>query len=93
MVTTVKLSDKAKFKLDKLQAEIFIHLSKNLSKQQLLEKIIDISVESKKMLLSKLVLEVKYPLKKKDIQILMSISKNWGVKTREEDLDRKLYGE
>jgi len=93
MVTTVKLSNKAKFKLDKLQAEIFLSSSKNLSKQQLLEKIIDLSIKSKDKLLAELTQEIKYPLTKKDIQTLLLGSQNWGVETKEEDLDKILYGE
>lgn len=93
MVTTVKLSKNAKIKLDRLQAEIFLSSSKNLSKQQLLEKIIDLSTKSKEKLLAELNLEVKYPLKKKDIQALLSGSNDWGIETKEEDLDKILYGE
>ena len=92
MVTTVKLSKNAKLKLDKLQAEIFLSSSKNLSKQQLLEKIIDLSIESKQKLLASLNSGVKYPLKKKDIKTLLLASKDWGVKTKEEDIDSMLYG-
>ena len=93
MVTSVKLSDHAKAKLDILQAEIFLSSSKNITKQQLLEKIIDISSEEKEKLLAKLVVKIKYPLNKKEIQKIMNAPKDWKVKTREQDLDKKLYGE
>ncbi len=93
MVTTVKLSEQAKEKLDRLQAELFLSSMKNLTKQQLLEKIIDLSTEEKEKLLSKLALEIRYPLSKKDIQSIMTASRDWGVKTKEDDLDKILYGE
>ena len=93
MSTTVKLSEKAKENLDRLQARIFLSSSKNLSKQQLLEKIIELSIEEKEKLLIKLNSEIKFPLKKKEIEIIMSSSKDWGVKTREKDIDKILYGE
>lgn len=93
MVTTVKLSDNAKQKLDILQAEIFLSSSKNISKQQLLEEIIDLSTEEKEKLLAQLVSEIQYPLSDQDIQSIMKTTKDWGVETKEEDLDKILYGE
>ena len=93
MATTVKLSEKAKEKLDRLQAKIFLSSSKNLSKQELLEKIIELSTEEKEKLLAKLEPEIKFPLKKKEIETVMSSSRDWGVKTKEEDIDKILYGE
>lgn len=93
MVTTVKLSDNAKQKLDILQAEIFLSSSKNISKQQLLEVIIDLSTEEKEKLLAQLVTEIQYPLSDQEIQSIMKTTKDWGVETKEEDLDKILYGE
>jgi hypothetical protein len=93
MATTVKLSEKAKKKLDRLQARIFLASSKNLSKQQLLEKIIELSIEEKEKLLNKLQSEIEFPLKKKEIETIMSSSKDWGLKTREKEIDKILYGE
>jgi hypothetical protein len=93
MVTTVKLSDNAKRKLDILQAEIFLSSLKNISKQQLLEQIIDLSTEEKKKLIAKLVSEIQYPLNDQEIQSIMKASKDWGVETKEENLDKVLYGE
>ena len=93
MVTTVKLSDNAKQKLDILQAEIFLSSSKNISKQQLLEEIIDLSTEEKEKLLAQLVSEIQYPLSDQEIQSIMKTTKDWGVETKEEDLDKILYGE
>jgi len=93
MVTTVKLSDKAKRKLDILQAEIFLSSSRNISKQHLLEKIIDLSTEEKEKLLAILVSEINYPLTDQEIQSIIKSSRNWGVETKEEDIDKSLYGE
>ena len=93
MATTVKLSKKAKKELDRLQARIFLSSSKNLSKQQLLEIIIELSIEEKDKLLNKLESEIKFPLKKKEIDTLMESPEDWGVKTKEKDIDKFLYGE
>lgn len=59
----------------------------------MLEKIIELSTEEKEKLLAKLEQEIKFPLNKKEIEIIMSSSKDWGVKTKEEDIDKILYGE
>jgi hypothetical protein len=41
----------------------------------------------------KLESEIKIPLKKKEVQTIMASSKDWGIQTSEEDVDKILYGE
>ena len=90
-VTTVRISDRANRKLDALQARIQLRSLKRVPKQTILEQLIDQALEEEPSPL--LIRPPKYPLSKKALRALADFPVDWGVETREEDIDRILYGE
>ena len=90
-VTTVRISDRANRKLDALQARIQLRSLKRVPKQTILEQLIDRALEEEPSPL--LIRPPKYPLSKKALRALADFPVDWGVETREEDIDRILYGE
>ncbi len=89
--TTVKISDRANRKLDALQARIQLRDRKRATKQTILEQLIDRALEEEPSLL--LIRPPKYPLSKRTLRALADFPVDWGVETREEDIDRTLYGD
>lgn len=77
------------------QSSLFIDRSfpagKKVSQQALLDVIITASAEREEELFQRIV-GVKLPLSRDEIERLMGIPTDWGVETREEEIDRYLYG-
>jgi len=90
-VTTVRISDRANRKLDALQARIQLQSRKRVTKQTILEVLIDKAFEEGPSPL--LIRPPKYPLSRKALRALENFPVDWGVETREEDIDRILYGD
>lgn len=91
MVTSVKLSERGKRKLDALQAELTLKSGRKVSQQELLELVLADAEEHKDELISK-VAEQRFPLTEEEIKKILSLSRDWSVVTSEEDIDRYLYG-
>ena len=89
--TTVRISGKANRKLDRLQARIQLGSGNRVTKQTILELLIDRALEEEPSPL--FIRPPKYPLSKRALQALDDFPVDWGVETREEDIDRILYGE
>ena len=92
MVTSVKLSEQSKQVLDALQAEVTLKSGKRVSQQELLELLLADAREKKEELISKISKRHKVPLSEKDMKKILSLPKDCGVVTREEDIDKYLYG-
>lgn len=89
--TTVRISDRANRKLDALQARIQLRARKRVPKQTILEMLIDHALDEEPSPL--LIRPPKYPLSKRTLRALADFPLDWGVETREEDIDRILYEE
>ena len=92
MTTSVKLGERGKRVLDALQAEATLKAGKKVSQQELLELVLADAEQRKEELISKISKRSKVPLSEKEIKRLLSLPKDWGVVTCEEDIDKYLYG-
>ncbi len=90
MATTVKISKGTSHKLDELQARRRLETGKRVTKQSILEEIIERAYEGSESLI--VLKGPKYPLPPKVRRLIRSLPSDWGVKTREQDIDRLLYG-
>lgn len=89
MATTVRISERANRKLDTLQARIQLRSRKRVTKQTILEDLIGRAIHDEPLLLIR---PPQYPLSKKALRALSEFPLDWGVETREEDIDEILYG-
>ncbi|MFH1821949.1 MAG: hypothetical protein ABH852_05890 [Methanobacteriota archaeon] len=92
VVTSVKLSERGKKMLDALQAEMTLKSGGKVSQQELLELILDDVERRTEELVSKIFESGNKPLSEKEIKRIMSLPKDCGVVTSEEDIDKYLYG-
>lgn len=92
MVTSVKLSERGKKMLDALQAETTLKVGRKISQQELLELILDDAERRTEELVSKISESGNAPLSEKEIKRIMSLPRDCGVVTSEEDIDKYLYG-
>jgi hypothetical protein len=91
MTTSVKMSEEAKHALDILQAKILLTTGKKLSQQELLDLLVKLSAKHEQELI-KSIAGVKLPLHPEELKKLMKLPTDWGVKTKEKDIDEILYG-
>jgi len=91
MSTSVKISGEGKSLLDRLQARLVIATGRKVSQQELLEILVRLSSEREDELISYMA-GVKLPLPPGEFEKLMKLRTNWGVETREEEIDIYLYG-
>jgi hypothetical protein len=92
VVTSIKVSERSKRVLDALQAEATLKVGKKVSQQELLELLLTEAERRKEELISKISKRPKVPLSEKEIKRLLSLPRDWGVVTCEEDIDKYLYG-
>ena len=92
MSTSIKVTDTTKSRLEELQAEIRLETGRNVTQQELLERIVTDSYESKDELIDSFRDEFE-PLSEEAIDQWLSGTIDSGVETREEDIDEVLYGE
>lgn len=91
MSTSVKISEEGKRLFDKLQARFVIATGKKVSQQELLDTLVRLSTEWEDELFG-LITGVRLPLPPEEIEELMEKPTDWGVETREEEIDIHLYG-
>ncbi|SDR43763.1 hypothetical protein [Natronobacterium texcoconense] len=91
MSTSVKVTDATKSQLEELQAEIRLETGKNVTQQELLERIVTDSYGSKDELIDSFRDEFE-PLSENEIERWLSGSSDWGVETSEGEIDDVLYG-
>ena len=90
MATTMRVSKGATETMDELQARLFLLTRKHLSKQDLLDLVLEVGPDIEK--LAARVLGLRYPLPESARRRIRKRSVDWGVETREEDINRVLYG-
>ncbi len=86
----MKISKEGKRLLDKLQARFVIATGKKVSQQELLDTLVRLSTEREDDLFG-LITGVRLPLPPEEIEELMKMPTDWGVETREEEIDIHLY--
>ena len=91
MSTSVKISGEGKSLLDRLQARLVIVTGRKVSQQELLNALVKFSSEREDVLISYMV-GVKLPIPTEEVEKLMKLRTDWGVETREEEIDIYLYG-
>jgi hypothetical protein len=91
MSTSVKISGESKRLIDTLQARIVIATGKKISQQELLDALVRLSTEREDEILG-LIAGARLPLPPEEAEKLMSLPTDWGVETREEEIDAHLYG-
>jgi len=87
----VKISGESKHLLDTLQARLLITTGKKISQQELLDMLVRFSREREDELFG-LIVGAQLPLPPEEVEKLMKIPTDWGVETREEEIDMHLYG-
>lgn len=92
MATSVKLSKRAKRILDILQREATQKTGRKVSKQELLELVINEAKRRKEELISKISERARASLSEEEIKKILSLPKDCGVVTSEEEIDKYLYG-
>jgi hypothetical protein len=90
MATTVRINRPANRKLDELQARLFLLTRRKLSKQDILDLIVEVGPDIDRLALR--VSGIKLPLPERIRRRIRRRAADWGVETREEDIDRTLYG-
>jgi hypothetical protein len=92
MTTSIKISEKSKKILDRLQAKITLLTDKKMTLQEILDDILELMEEDEDLLLKRL--EKSAPIfGKKELENLINFPWDFGVKTSEEEIDKTLYGE
>jgi hypothetical protein len=90
MATTVHINEGANRRLNELQARLLLLIHKRVSKKDLLELVLEVEPDVDR--LAARVLGLRYPLPKAARRRVRSRIIDWGVETREEDINRVLYG-
>lgn len=91
MSTSVKVTDTTKSHLEELQAEIRLETGRKVTQQELLERIVTNTYESKTKLIDSFRDDFE-PLSEDEIDRWLSGTIKSGTETAEEDIDDVLYG-
>ena len=91
MATTVKITEDTNAKLDRLRARLLLKTGEKLSKQEILERLVRIGLADEALLLRRRA-RIRYPIPDKAWKKVLAKIQDLGVVTREEDVDRVLYG-
>ncbi|WP_255193357.1 hypothetical protein [Natronobeatus ordinarius] len=92
MSTSVKVTDRTKDCLEKLQAEIRLETGRKVTQQELLERIVTDTYESRAEVIDSFRDEFE-PLSDEETERWLSGTVASGVETDEDDIDDILYGE
>lgn len=90
MAATMRTSKAASERLDELQARLFLLTREHISKQDLLDLVLEVGPDLER--LAARLGRITYPLSEAAKKRIRARSIDWGVKTREEDINRVLYG-
>jgi len=91
MGTSVKMSEEGKRVLDTLQARLLLATGKKISQRELLDALVKLSAEREDELVN-FITGVKLPLPPEEVEKLFKLPTDWGVETKEEEIDAYLYG-
>ena len=91
MSASVKLEDKDKAKLEKLQALLTLKGGRKVTQQELLSKLIDSALERGEELV-KLVFGREQPMSDEQFKRVLDLVEDWGVEDASERIDEYVYG-
>ncbi len=91
MVTTVKISDTLKRKLDELQAKLLLNQHEKVNQQALLERLLEYALQNAGNLFGMTEGEGEQESEDYAIQVLDK-PKDWGITDSSENIDEYLYG-
>jgi hypothetical protein len=89
MSENIKVKEKDKRLFDMLQAEFTLKTGRRVTQQELFSRIVEFARSRKEDFFGRL---LKLPLSEKEIGKLRGLQSDWGVVTREREIDRTLYG-
>lgn len=89
-LTSIRISLRAKPGLDRLQARFSKREGRQIPKHEVLDRLVDQALEDDAIPILR---APKYPLSEKAIRRILAAPWDWGVETREEDIDKILYGD
>ncbi|MHB1867620.1 MAG: hypothetical protein ACYCPP_01590 [Nitrososphaerales archaeon] len=92
MSTSIKVSVEDKRKLDKLQALVTMKTSKKVTQQEVLSELIRGAIAEGDRFVEK-VFQGTVPMSDESFRKILSLTSDWKVKTKWEDIDRSVYGE
>ncbi|MEF8808803.1 hypothetical protein [Natronomonas sp.] len=92
MATSVKMDEETKSRLEELQAEVRLETGKNVTQQELLDRLVTDAYESKSEFIDSF-RETTLPLSDEEIDEFLSGTTASGEPIAEEDIDRVLYEE
>jgi hypothetical protein len=92
MATTVKVTEKTDDALETLAARVFLKTHRKIPKQELVDILVQLGRDDEDAVVAR-VLGIRRPIPEAQWRrFLREHVSNWGVATREEDLDATLYG-
>jgi len=91
VATTVKVSEETDDRLTALAARLYLKTRRKIAKQDLVALLVDHGSSDEDALAARLA-GVRYPVPDKVWKLFLRRVKDWGVETREEDIDRVVYG-
>lgn len=91
MSTSIKVTDRTKSRLERLQAEIRLETGRTITQQELLDRIVSRTYDSKDALIESFREEFE-PLSDVETEAWLSGTVASGIETDEEDIDDVLYG-
>ena len=91
MATTVKVSEATDDRLTALAARLYLKTRRKIAKQDLVALLVDHGASDEDALAARLA-GIRYPVPDRVWKQFLRRVKDWGVDTREEDIDRVLYG-
>jgi hypothetical protein len=90
--TSVKLTEDDKRKLEKLQALVTVKTSKKVTQQEILSKLISKATKEVDTFVDE-TFENTVPMPDDAYQRMLSLTSDWGVKTKWQDIDKAIYGD
>ncbi|MCK4734440.1 MAG: hypothetical protein KAT65_18435 [Methanophagales archaeon] len=86
MSTSIKVREEDKKEFDRLQSEITLRFGRKITQQELFSRIIELVEDSKEVFIDVCTL----PLSEEEIEEIRKLQSDWGIVTREENIDELL---
>ncbi len=90
MTTTIKIDDDTKSRFDKLQARIFVETGKKLTKQEILELLLEHAEKDEEEIVLKLS-GINFPPSPEERERILSLQADFGFDTSKVNEDKIIY--
>jgi len=87
MSASIKVREEDKKEFVSLQSELTLRFGKKITQQELFSRVIELVEDSKESLLNVCI----PPLSEEEVEKIRKLQSDWGVVTREENIDKLLY--